>query len=82
MASVCTIQYTTHRYKQHRALLIPFQEPSLKPTTKERSSYQNLLDLLEVLSSRAGAVISMGKRFVEDHKEVILLATLSPKYRK
>ena len=56
-----------------RALLIPFQEPSLKPTTKEeRSSYQKLLDLLEVLSSSAGAVISMGKRFVEDHQEVIL----------
>ena len=43
------------------------------PTTKEEhSSYQKLLDLLEVLSSSAGAVISMGKLFLEDHKEVIL----------
>ena len=64
--------YALCRYSS-RALLIPFQEPSLKPVTnEERSSYQKLLDLLEVLSSSVGAVIGMGKRFVEDHEEVIL----------
>ena len=60
-------------------MLIPFREPSLQPETRdERSSFQKLLDLIEVLSSTAGFVIGMGKRFQEEHEEVIL-HTIEPK---
>lgn len=41
-------------------------------TKEERSCFQKFLDLIEVLSTSAGAVIGMGKRFQEEHDEVIL----------
>lgn len=61
-----------HRYSS-RALLIPFIEPSLRPTSKEeRSAYERVFELLDVLSTSAGAVVSMGKQFIEDHEEVVV----------
>ena len=47
-------------------------------TSEERSSFQKFLDLLEVLSSSAGAVIGMGNMFQEEHEEVVL-HTIEPK---
>ena len=66
------INHLTYRYSS-RAILIPFQEPSLRPKTREeRTGFQKVMDLLKVLSSNAGFIIGMGKKFKEELGEVLL----------
>lgn len=66
------IFFIMYRYSS-QSLLLPFQEPSLQTHTREeRSAFQKLLDLMEVLPSSAGCVIGMGKKFEQDHEEQIL----------
>ena len=48
-----------------RAILIPFQAPSLKPCEREdRACYDTFFDCLDTLSSTAGYVIAMGEKFL------------------
>lgn len=54
-------------------MLIPFQGPSLKATNRaEGCAYEELFELLDVLSTTAGSVISMGKQFIEERNEVVV----------
>ena len=52
-----------------RAILIPFQAPSLKPC--EREDRACFFDCLDTLSSTAGYVIAMGEKFLHEHDVVV-----------
>ena len=57
-----------YRYSS-RAILIPFEGPSLKPIKQEeRMCYQFFLSLFDDLSTSAAFII----QFVEQHNEVVV----------